>query len=374
MNFVKKIIIKILSKIPTTNSICYNSYPDYTDNAYAVFLYLKKSTKGKKYKHIWLVNEKSNVSIIQKKLSQEGFHADVVYKKSIYGLWFYIRCRYCFFTHGIFEKLPLHQHANKLINLWHGMPLKRIGNLDSTWGAMKNFDILISNGVFWSPIIASCFGVNECSVLPFGQPRNDLFFSQTDFFKKRNINPNSYNKIGAWLPTYMKSAVVNKERTDGETSKLICFLDENDLLNLDRELEVLNELLIIKLHPMDYMQHIEFHNYTNILILKQKDMDSQLYPLLGACDYLLTDYSSVCFDFDILHKPMAFPIGNLDSYKKKRGFVFDDITTVLPGPLIFNYKDLLTYIKNPYKVNSKVRINDFFDANASERLVNYLGI
>lgn len=371
---LKKLLLWILWRIPTTNCICYNSYPDYTDNAYAIFIYLQKCTRGKKYKHIWLINEKKKISKIQRIISREGYNADVIAKKSFRGIWLYLRCRYCFFTHGIFETLPLHQHPDKLINLWHGMPLKRIGNLDALWGGMKNFDILISNGVFWSKIMASCFGANVKSVLPLGQPRNDLLFSKTDFFHKRNIDIHSYKKIGAWLPTYHKSAIIKKERIDCESNGIFAFLNEDDLLNLDNALKRLNELLIIKLHPMDYLQNAEFRKYSNILILKQNDMDTQLYPLLGACDYLLTDFSSVCFDFEILNKPMAFPIDNLESYKECRGFVFEDIRSVLPGPMIFNYKGLIDFIEKPCKTDSKIRLNDFHDANASERLVNYLGI
>ena len=211
---LKKLLLWILWRTPTTNCICYNSYPDYTDNAYAIFIYLQKCTRGKKYKHIWLINEKKKISKIQRIISREGYNADVIAKKSFRGIWLYLRCRYCFFTHGIFETLPLHQHPDKLINLWHGMPLKRIGNLDALWGGMKNFDILISNGVFWSKIMAFCFGANVKSVLPLGQPRNDLLFSKTDFFHKRNIDIHSYKKIGAWLPTYHKSAIIKKERID----------------------------------------------------------------------------------------------------------------------------------------------------------------
>ena len=125
---------------------------------------------------------------------------------------------------------------------------------------------------------------------------------------------------------------------------------------------------------MDYLQNAKFNKYSNILILKQKDMDSQLYPLLGACDYLLTDFSSVCFDFEILNKPIAFPIENLESYKECRGFVFEDISTILPGPMIFNYEELIDFIERPYRIDSKVHLNDFHDSMASERLVEYLGM
>ena len=220
--------------------------------------------------------------------------------------------------------------------------------------------------------MAEAFGISKEKVLVVGQPRCDLLFEKTDFFNKHNLKTSDYYRIGIWLPTY-RSSIVGDIRKDGEyTEGSISFIKEDDLKKLNVELAKISNLLIIKLHPMDVLQKYPFHHYSNIIILKQKDLDVQLYPLIGNCDYLLTDYSSVLFDFDVLKKPMAFVMNDQDRYSRSRGFVFENIGDALPGPILSTYEELLAFIKRPYYTESKVLFNKFCDGNSSKRLYEHL--
>ena len=357
------IVSWILGKIPTTRIITFNSFPDYADNAYAIYHYFEKNHYYKKYRLVWLINEKKNVKKVQEQIRCHNFQAKVVCKTSIIGLWYLIRCRYCFYTHGIIEMIYFKQHEDKMINMWHGMPLKNIGLTDHhEKGYKRNLNLLLANSILFQGLMAKCFGVDSKIVLPIGQPRCDLLFSETDFFVNRGIDKNKFEKIGIWLPTF-RSSICGEIRTDGIYKPgCISFVDEEMLSKLDGELEKLNQLLIIKLHPMDRLQLYKFRDF------------SRLYPLLGNCDYLLTDFSSVCVDFDILRKPMGFLTGDLNEYSNSRGFMFDDIASVLPGPMISNYKELVSFISNPQYKPSSVELNSFYDNHASERLVHYLNI
>lgn len=367
-----KIISYFASKIPTTNIVAFNSYPDYTDNAYAIFWYLSKHNYGSRYKFVWLINQKKQVNPIRNRVLSDGHQAMVVNKMSLQGLWYYIRCRYCFFTHGILENIPLKQHPDKMINLWHGMPIKKLGTFDDG-KYMRNQNYMVVSSLMFQKIMAECFCFDEERVLPIGMPRCDLLFAPTDYFEKNVIERSKYNKIGIWLPTYRSSIVKTEKRVDGTyTPGSISFLDEDSMARLDNDLTRLGHLLLIKLHPMDKSQLYSFRTYKNIVIIKQKDFTSQLYPLLGACDYLLTDFSSVCVDFDICKKPMGFTIDDYDSYKESRGFIFDDLLSVLPGPTLSNYDELLKFICAPYYKPSPLDLNKYYDGGASERLVNFL--
>lgn len=369
---VKNILLKLVSFVPTTSIITFNSYPDFGDNAYAIFLYLQNHSYSNKYKMVWLINEKEYVSIVNRLVDESGFDCIVVPKFSLKGLYYYIRCRYCFFTHGILESIPLHQHSDKMINMWHGMPLKKIGLVDDG-KCMYNQDYMLANSDMFQRIMADCFGMNKERVLPIGMPRCDLLFAPTDYFEKNGIERSKYNKVGIWLPTYRHSIVKTEKRIDGTyTPGSISFLDEDSMVKLDNDLTRIGQLLLIKLHPMDKSQLYPFRTYKNIIIIKQKDFTSQLYPLLGACDYLLTDFSSVCVDFDICKKPMGFTIDDYDSYKESRGFIFDDLLSVLPGPILRNYHELLKFICAPYYKPSSLDLNKYYDNGASERLVNFL--
>ncbi len=370
---LKTIISFLLSHIPTTKIIAFNSFPDYTDNAYAMFAYLYKNGYTKRYKMVWLINNKNKIKYIRKQVNAEGFQCLVVGKMTIRGLWFFVRSRYCFYTHGILNSIPLKQHTNKMINLWHGMPLKVIGLKDNRTEPYTNIDCYISTSEPFLKILSECFGVSEKHGVEVGQPRCDLLFEETDFYEKKGIDRCQFDKIGIWLPTYRYSIVETEKRVDGEfNSGFISFLDENGLSRLDKDLQSLRQLLIIKLHPMDKSQLYNFRHYNNIIIIKQKDFDSQLYPLLGSTDYLLTDFSSVCIDYDILKKPMAFVINDYDSFAKTRGFLFDDVLSLLPGPIIDKYEDLIAFMENPYYTPPKMEFNKYSDNNASKRLAEFL--
>lgn len=374
MKLIRKLVEFIINLFPTTNIITFASYPDYTDNAYAVFQYIRKK-KQKRYKLYWLIEESSKVDIIQKEIDETGGGAVAVSKKSLRGIWIFLRCRYNFTTHGIFEKIHVRQKPDKMVSLWHGMPIKGIGTKNKHQVAVaQNQDLMVASSEVFQKIMSECFNISIDKVLPIGQPRCDMLFEPTDFFEKRNINRYLYSKVGIWLPTYRMTIFGSGEHDGDYREGKISFLDEHDLSRLDSELGKINQLLIIKLHPMDLLQEYEFGKYNNILIIKQKDFQEQLYPLLGSCDYLLSDYSSVSIDYDVCRKPMGFVLDDADEYGESRGFIFDDITEVLPGTIIRDYQSLVDFINNPQYKEAKICINKYYDNKATERLLDYLGI
>jgi CDP-glycerol glycerophosphotransferase (TagB/SpsB family) len=255
------------------------------------------------------------------------------------------------------------------------MPLKRIGCLDNKGPYyMDNSHILIATSEIFQDLIAQSFNRPFKDVLIIGQPRNDLMFEPTDFYDTFSINRSDYNSIGIWLPTY-RASIEGDIRVDGNYSEeKISFLDIDNLKELDQFLVKKNNLLIIKIHPMDKIQDLKFCPFSNIIIIKPRNFKCQLYPLLGSTDYLLTDYSSVWVDYELLNKPMGFVIDDFEVYKESRGFTIPDILEQLPGKIITNIDELKNFIDNPQKyiVDSHDKFNKFKDNKSSERLVSHL--
>ncbi len=375
MILINKLISWIGNLIPTSNIICFNSFPDYSDNAWAIFRYFNLHSEYK-YELIWLINDASRKKEISEYIQKENFNGKVVVKHSLVGFYYFFRCRYCFYTHGINESILVHQHDDKMICLWHGMPLKKIGLLDNREGTfMPNLNYTLASSTLFQQIMADCFGISKDQVLPIGQPRCDLLFEPTTFYEIEKIDQSKYAKIGIWLPTYRYSIIATEDRIDGTYQDgWISFLNEEGLSALDDYLQELNHLLLIKLHPMDKSQLYNFKNYRNIRILKPRDLKCQLYPLLGSTDYLLTDFSGVCIDYDILKKPMGFTIDNYESYLSSRGFLFDDVLSILPGPILSNLEDLKQFLSKPYYKKPGVDFNKYYDNQAAERLIRLLEI
>jgi len=375
---VYKFLSWCLSYVPTKKVICFNSFPDYSDNAFALFKCMCDNKRGNDYKLVWLINDKGNFSSLQKIINQD-YPGIFVYKKSsLRGIYNYIISRYVFYTHGILGSLNLKQHSDKFINLWHGMPLKKIGLLEQSGIHRKtvpNVDYTIATSRVFVKLMAGIFGIPEKSVLCVGQPRNDLLNIPTDYFEKAGLNITHYKKIGIWLPTYRYSINSHEQRQDGDYHEgFIGFCNQEDLKELDTYLKVINHLLLIKIHPMDKMQFFKFEKFTNIHIIKPQNFNSQLYPLLGKCDYMLTDFSSVMFDYEILERPMGFVCPDIEKYSANRGFVFYNVREVMPGPIINNLEELKSFITNNKYITPSIEFNLYKDSMASKRILDFLKI
>lgn len=377
MSFLKGILGKTLSLIAsrfsTCNKVCFSSVPDFSDNAYAMYRCFVRNGLYTKFKLVWLVYDKNRLQEIREKACAIEDNTTVVYKYSLHGIWVYVRSRYVFETHGLYPFLKMNQHPDKHICLWHGMPLKKLG-ASIGMASSPNCDYTISTSAVFRDKMSQAFAKPEDKVLVTGQPRNDFFFEPSDYFKDIDFDKSRYRKVGAWLPTYRKS-VFGELRNDGEYEEgKITFMSVSDLKRLDEELERQNVFLFIKIHLMDALQTYVFPKFKNILIIKPSEFSYQLYPFLGSCDYLLTDYSSVFIDFDITGKPMGFVMDDIDEYRNTRGLYFDDLESVLPGPIIQDYDSLVSFIKDPVRKPSSIVLNDFNDNHSSERILKIIKV
>lgn len=392
MYFYKKIIfmlISILNKIfKKRKIIVFTSFPDISDNSFAVFDYLIKKGKDKEYLMVWLIDYYNKIDKIKKNIYEiyGNINVKFIKRKSFIGVYYYILSKYIFCTHGIFNGVELSREQVK-VNLWHAMPTKRIALLDNK----KKKDIATSNYMIATSdifvnLLAKAFGMDEKNILKIGQPRNDLIFRGDNSLKKIGIDKCKYNKIFLWMPTYRVS-VIGDIRTDGRIKGHgLPLLTKEEIVKLNNLLYKEKYLFIIKLHPMDKFTAKYFKNLSNIIFIdnnKLIDSNVQLYSLIGESDVLLTDYSSVYIDYLILNRPIGFVIDDFEEYKNSRGFVFDNFEEWIPGDKITTFKDLKNFILNIKNGTDKYReirkevnkkVNKFKDDKNSERLIEFLNI
>ena len=252
---------------------------------------------------------------------------------SIYrGLYYFLTSKYFFYSFG---KYPIKPSNNQMVvNLWHGMPLKKIGNLEEGLERVDYnfFTKLVSSSDFFTPIMKAAFNATDEQMLLVGNIRNDELFEEE---KDKNI---------IWMPTYRNS----KNYHDSQDA-LIFSLDESEFKKINKILAEYEYHLYIKLHPLEESQFKFKNNYSNIHMLSE-DIISQrygtLYKFLGTTSALITDYSSVFLDYYLLNRPVAFTINDYEEYKEKRGFVFDDVKSLMTGPTISNFDDLLVFLNS----------------------------
>lgn len=287
------------------------------------------------------------------------------------GMWKFLRSACVFYSFG---KYPVKPGRNqKVVNLWHGVPLKRIGNMEPENAHVdyNYFTHLLVTSPYYVPIMRRCFRCSKEQILLCGQPRNDALFRK-DTEQEAAIR-SSQKKLILWLPTYRTMEKEGK----GETWPVPLVTRE--------ELEELNVWLcqqdcrmIIKLHPLQYYDRL--WQYSHIRMLDQAMLEAEfgnLYALLKLADGLVTDYSSIFFDYILLDRPMAFTVEDMESYGADRGFVMKNPLDFMAGEKIHNYQELTVFLedvaegRDPYAARRR-KINDlvnaYQDGENSERI------
>src|SRR5690606_16745716 len=100
-------------------------------------------------------------------------------------------------------------------------------------------------------------------------------------------------------------------------------------------------VLLVHLHP--YMKAKSNFGDNNFIYHIKEGFSIQ--ELLVSADILITDYSTVFFDFSLLHRPIIFYAYDLEDYKAQRDFYYD-YENLVPGPIVANTNTLISVINN----------------------------
>lgn len=331
------------------NYILFTSYPDLSDNSYAMYEYMLKYHSDHNT-FIWLVEPN-----FYPENTLDLKNTKIISKKSFLGFYYYCRSKYIFFTHGLYNgiKTPTSQ---VVVNLWHGMPLKNIGYLDNK-PEFPEASFTIATSSIFQKIMSKAFKQPLENILIVGQPRNQyLLNTNIETLKSFGVDKQAYKKVIAWLPTYRKSHT-GDVRSDGVVQELLPLVNKNELMSLDRYFNEKEIFCFIKLHPMDTLSKKDFDTYTNIVVLTNEDFHArsiQLYSFLSNTDALITDYSSIYIDYMLTKKPIGFIIPDIESYASSRGFVFDNVLEKLPGQIIKDFADIEVFIEELETSEKKV--------------------
>ena len=351
--FITKIILFINRAVPKSRRIIlFNSFPDVSDSSLALYEYIAANKPGfmRKYRLIWLVEGNDTASYRRLLAERTGLKKVRVYKKtSPQGIWHFLRSPMIVSTHGCLTTLTVPSQTN--FNIWHGMPFKKVGALlpENEIDNKNKADVTFATSPLFRGLMAKCFQIPEEKVHVTGYPRNDYLFLEKDSLRKFGIDREKYQKIIVWLPTYRKS-VIGEIRTDGlEDSFGVREVFEQHFDKLDALLRDRGYLLIIKPHPMDVIDQNDYPSTENIIYIRSEELTKknvQLYELLANSDSLITDYSSVFIDYLATDKPIAFTVGDIDAYAASRGIVFDPPADYLPGEIIKNIDEFLSYLES----------------------------
>ena len=254
-------------------------------------------------------------------------------------------------------------HKKRLIiNLWHGVPLKKIALLDPNLKKAariyfkkifsENYTYILTTSHELIPLMARSFAVSEDKIKVWGQPRNDGLFQKNDC---REI----LGQLFPDLPEYTKTVLYAPTFRDYGQVQLFPFKDF-DQKQLEAFLDEKNMLLFIRTHVAEQGSAAPYLG-KRIRFLGNEQAED-VTGILKIFDCLITDYSSIYIDYLLTDKPMIFLPYDRQQYLDGRGmnFDYDDVT---PGPKPETFNDFLDALspKEDFWKSERTRVNRLFN-------------
>jgi len=261
------------------------------------------------------------------------------------------------------------------LQTWHGTPLKRLGReipnnnltksyLDTMDREAAAWDFLVSPNHFCTEVFPGAFGFHG-KIIETGYPRNDRLTTATSADRQKireSIGVHNPSTIVVlYAPTwrdYKRSATGNWES--------VTFMDE--------------DIELPEGFQMIYRGHTNTHAAHKAAVAGRA-IDVTKYPdvadLYLAADILITDFSSVMFDFSVTGKPMLFLAPDLERYRAERGFYFD-FEAEAPGPILMSDQEVISALGKIDSISKKYadkyrawqhKFNSLEDGRAAARVV-----
>ena len=348
-----------------------------------LLLYLKNN---KDFSCYWSAKSKDVISeLIRKRIPY-------INPYSISGFFILLRAKYHFIEKSSYDTYYSHRISGwfNFIQTWHAIPTKFVG-VDAAIFLKENKEYMYENKFFnrflkkikfysrqrykyilsTSDYVSDIFkgAFENSNIIKTGYPRNDIFFNKdlvTEDFKK-SFELDKYDRIFLYAPTFRDASLT----VSPFSAKIY---------ELDRYLKQTNSCLIIKKHPWEKNLQLT-SDLTHIIDISKKDIDVQ--EILIHTDVLITDYSSVFFDFMSTKKPVIFYTYDYQDYLSKCRGMYYDFKQELQGPFADDEESLIDYIKSyeKWSINPDYikkynlvldKFNSFQDANSSKRLIDFL--
>jgi CDP-ribitol ribitolphosphotransferase len=250
-------------------------------------------------------------------------------------------------THGTVK--PSRRHV--VLQLWHGLPLKgmafteRTDSVRQAEDLWRYVDYATSYSMIYTMAMSASMLTHPGKFITTGMPRNDLLFASGSRDRLARIFPETLEarRIVVFMPTFREG--YGRPQGGKNYDNPFGFVAFN-AANFDRCLGKLGCKLVVKPHPHDeahVLAYLRKQHMEHLLLLSDADLQKHgfdIYELLGAADALLTDYSSVYFDFLLLDRPILFCPVDLEAYRRDRGFVLEPYESWTPGPKALNQAEM----------------------------------
>ena len=370
---IKKIIKNFLYNLPLKmkNYILLESVPTYADNTKNVFEEMIKRNINEKYKMYWIANEDINKF---KNIKYKNVY--FVNRKSKVKLFFLrLHSKIIIDCNDYIRKV---NHNQIRIYLTHGMPLKVAEEYFKISGKI---DYMTVNSETFLEKMSELLNIDKKNILATGAARNDNIYKSSEVL----FSKISRKKTILWMPTYRNHKKTNT--FEGKTNikfkyGVPCIDEEKQILELNKILEKQDILMIIKLHPQEDKKNINKLELGNIKLLTNDyfECGKSIYDYLRSVDALITDYSSIYYDFLLTNNMIGLAIPDINEYSEHVKLI-NNYKSNIVGDYIYNFEDLKEFVENvangidktkDLREKTKMKYNKYDDGEASKRIVDFI--
>lgn len=338
-SFVEKTLKRWIPKLPIRkNWVLFESHmgKQYSDSPKYIYQELLNSQKN--FTYIWSFQNPDTVELPGSAIKAK--------RHSLKHFYYLNRAKYWIDNQGM-ANLADKKEQQVYIQTWHGTPLKRMGYDQKTVPGLQElknlkkqtdaWDYLISPNTYTSKILKRGFRYGG-EILEVGYPRNDVLIDQPAAVVKKAqmaLGIASTKRVILFAPTFR----------DWDPNSFQKVLDEVQLLS--KQIDE-HSVIVLRLHYLLSDKISQFELPTNIVNASSYQDIQELYLL---ADLLITDYSSVMFDYALLKRPIVLYCYDLEEYTTRRGMYFD-FAEKAPGPVCKTIDEVMYFLNAPEKLTA----------------------
>lgn len=338
---------------------------------------------------VWLSNRPEGVHAAR----NAGFEAWPA--RSWRGWWLTARAGTAIVTHGLGDVSPFGLRGVRLVQLWHGVPLKHLHRdagvtyslpafPGSRWAerllkraserAYTSITHFVAASVESARRLESAFGLRPEQLLVTGDPRDDVLLSHEPARAREEARATVSDLLGR--PVRSRIVLFAPTWRDGEPDPVVP--TEREWGAIQTVATSMGLTVLVRPHPLAIGAYRETMGSHPDIEMLDVSLVPDITPVLPAVDIMVTDYSSIAYDFALLGRPMLYLAPDLERYRASRGF-YESIELFCGGLPARSWDELLRRLlqledaecarsSRAHSVMTAARVHDYRDGRNTERV------
>lgn len=369
---IKHFLGQLLCLFSRDRYILFESIPDYSDNTYPVFEELVNRGFDKKYTFVWACSQHTPLADAPENTRYIYPGNKTLFQKLRSA--YYMANAKCMISCNRYL-LPWRKDQQAFF-LTHGTPIK---NIRGYYTLPDSISHCLAASADMAEHTAYQHGFDPKKMFALGYPRNDILTQPAADIKK--MLQTDCSKVIVWYPTFRQH---RGGLTAGSGKALPVIHDTDAAAALNQWAAEQDVLLVLKPHFAQDVSAIRDLQLSNIRFIDDSFFTRHSissYGFVAGCDALITDYSSIYFDYTLCDKPIGLVWEDLEAYRENPGFALDMDECGKGGVQIYTLEDFKAFLQQVAQGNDPCRdarrklrdkVNYAPDGNSTNRVTDFI--